>query len=377
MKHLDLAFIGLGAAAMGLAAQLQQRNSALSAVFIEPNAPTRNDRTWCGWATQPHPFSHLATQRWTQWRVSHAGDVITQQSSELAYEMLQAGVVRDYSLKLINAQPHWETRLDAALATAEQTDTGWRLHLDSGEVINARWVLDARPSPMTLTRPWLWQSFVGVELECANSIDTSTVGLMDFCDDPQPLLSFVYSLPMTAHRCLIEYTRFSPKRADEAELRARLTQWCAEQGLADAQVMRREAGHLPMAPVPADAKDQWLRVGAAGGSLRPATGYAFHAIQTWASACADALERTGAPIVPKRARHRDGLDGIFLEALWDDTRAPATLFMRLFQRTPAAALARFLMSRPRALDTLAVLWALPKARMLAAAFRYLRQRVGI
>ncbi len=374
MKPFDLAFIGLGAAAMSLVTRLADSHYSGRVALIEPVPDPGDDRTWCGWPMNDHPFSHRATRRWSQWAVSNARDEVTAGSREISYEMLRSSDVRSVAMTAIAGRDDWVLLAGRALADARQSGDGWRLILDDQSEVDARFVLDARPPTLSLRRPWVWQSFVGVEVSGPRMGDADQVRLMDFVDDGQPVASFFYELPIDPHRRLIEFTRFTPTPADPAEMRQQVDRLINHRGWQHARVIRTEQGHLPMAPIPAYNRDQWIRIGTAGGSMRPATGYAFHAIQHWADGAAAALLEGHSPPPPARHGWLDWLDGVFLESLWDDPATASDRFIQLFRRVPPDALSRFLMARGHPLDTLKVLNSLPVAPMVAAAWRHTRRR---
>ena len=374
MKSFNLAFVGLGAAAMSLATRLAQSPYVGRVAFIEPVPDPGDDRTWCGWPMSDHPFSHRATRRWSQWAVSNARDEVTAGSREMPYEMLRSSDVRSVAMAAIAGRDDWVLLAGRALADARKTEDGWRLTLDDQSEVEAHWVLDARPPKLNLSRPWVWQSFVGAEISGPRMGDPDQVRLMDFVDDAQPVASFFYELPIDPRRRLIEFTRFTPTPADPAEMREQVDGLIRRRGWQNARVIRTEQSHLPMAPIPGYDRDQWVRIGTAGGSMRPATGYAFHAIQHWADGAAAALLEGRSPPAPTRPGWLDWLDGVFLESLWAGPATASDQFVQLFRRVPSDALSRFLMARGRPLDTLKVLNSLPVAPMVAAAWRHTRRR---
>lgn len=375
MKPYDLAFIGFGAAAMSLIARLAQADWPGSLVVIEPEAIERNDRTWCGWGPNQHPFSDQLTQTWSRWAVSQAQASITREAPETPYEMLHAGVVRERTRAMIEARSDWACLANRALAHSHAiADHGWQLSLNTGEQISAQWVLDARPPALSLKRPWLWQSFLGVEVKGPNFQNNDTVRLMDFVDANTPWPTFFYELPISANHRLIELTQFVPEPSDMNALQIALDDELKRRGIDQSAIIRQESGHLPMAPIAHYNHDQWLRIGAAGGSMRPATGYAFHSIQRWAQACAHTLLTQQQPTAPQRSQLLDWLDGVFLESLWRRPEQASQRFVTLFEQTPPAALTRFLMGRASGLDIARVLLALPKGPMIRAAIAHTLRR---
>ena len=375
MKHFDIALIGLGAATMSLAVRLVAQGYPGQVVIIEPREYPSDDRTWCGWRLAEHPFTAQATRTWSTWAVSQAGESVVRGSDRTPYEMLRASAVQSQALDAIATRPDWALLAGRSLQSASADNQPWTLELDNGSSIIADRVFDSRPPALTLERPWVWQSFVGRELVGPGLTDDSPVRLMDFLDDEAPLLTFVYELPIAPGRRLIELTRFAPQRPSLSALGAQLDGILADRGLANHAIDREESSHLPMAPIAPYNREGWMRVGTAGGSMRPATGYAFHGIQRWADQCADDLMAGRPPCAPSRRRTMDWLDGVFLESLWRHTPAGSAgkPFVQLFDRTPAEAMVRFLMSRPHISDIAHILRSLPPTPMLRAALAHSRQ----
>ncbi len=370
MKTFDLAFIGLGAASLSLATRLANNGYGGSAVFIDPAPEAVDERTWCGWGLIDHPYQAALTRQWHCWRVGSAAAMSRSGHPDIPYEMLRGSAVRRLSMQSIASRRDWEVLTPAAVMAEKREQGTWCLELDDGSTVQAKMVLDSRPPRLSLQRPWLWQSFYGIEIKGEDFGADDCVNLMELVEDDAPLVNFFYELPITRDQRLIEFTRFTPEKPDMEDLKARVEQRLAERGWQQAQVVRTEQGHLPMAPIAAQTHEQWIAIGTAGGSMRPATGYAFHAIQSWADEAAGQLMAGTPPSPPSRSRILDWLDGVFLESLWLEPEAAAGRYRQLFEKTPPAALTRFLMSRPRPIDILKVLLALPVSPMLRAAWHH-------
>ena len=370
MKPADLVFVGLGAAAMSLVTRLAHGGFPGRILIIEPHPQREDDRTWCGWGPSRHPFRMAITRCWHRWAVSAGTTEVITGHRDTPYEMLRSSDVAAIAGQAIDERSDWSLLSGRSLVSAERLANHWRLVLDNGDAIEARQVMDARPPRLTMQRPWVWQSFFGMELTGQDFGADDTLRLMDFVADAPQLTGFFYELPIARDRRLVEFTHFSPQPADDEALRHRVEALVRERGWHAAAVVRSESGHLPMAPIPPYAQSGWMRIGTAGGSMRPATGYAFHAIQQWADTAAHALCTGRSAPPPRRAAYLDWLDGVFLESLWQAPAHAGERFAALFRNTPADALARFLMARPTRADTIKVLRALPVRPMLRAAWHY-------
>jgi lycopene beta-cyclase len=260
-----------------------------------------------------------------------------------------------------------DLRLGVAAHELTAVNGGVLVQTDAGPII-ARRVIDTRPRR---TRALLYQCFSGVELEHGGALahtNPQAVGLMTRMRSHADGLAFVYVLPLSPTRALVEWTRFSPVPIAEKVLIAERDAELVAMGLADATVVRDEGGILPMGRMdaPEPTAEGVVHAGIAGGALRDASGYAFLRIQNWAMECAKALARgeapAGHPPEPWMRRH---MDRIFLQAVRAHPQRTADYFMAMAARVAPARLLRFLTDRARPSDLASIIASLPVLPFLA------------
>ena len=150
--------------------------------------------------------------------------------------------------------------------------------LATGEVLNARLVIDARggvPSGI----PFGWQTFLGQELELEHDHDVSKPVLMDATVPQAGGFRFMYLLPWSARRLLVEDTLYGDEpRIDAAECRRRIAAHVGRHGWRVRQVVREEQGALPI-PLSGSGHAFWpddtIRIGVRAGLFHPTTGYSL------------------------------------------------------------------------------------------------------
>jgi lycopene beta-cyclase len=128
------------------------------------------------------------------------------------------------------------------------------------------------------------------------------------------------------------------------------------------ETISNESGVIPMTTAPFDAwpSPRIVRIGTAGGHVKPSSGYAFLAVQRFVRVFAPRVVSAllaGECAEPPAARspRTTALDTIFLSYLRSrPERAPDT-FYRLFERVPPAVLARFLSDTGTLADDLTVM----------------------
>jgi lycopene beta-cyclase len=131
-----------------------------------------------------------------------------------------------------------------------------------------------------------YQKFVGVEVELERPSSEDIPVLMDATVSQNDGYRFVYLLPFSPTRWLIEDTYFSAHPAlDASEPRRRIAEYLDERGWKVASLLREEQGVLPMPwrgpPVQVDARGPILG-GYQGGWFHPATGYSAPIAIRWA-----------------------------------------------------------------------------------------------
>jgi len=382
-EDFDLVILGGGCAGLSLAVALAAHGERCPrTLVIEPRTEYTNDRTWCYWDDRS-TASHCPVQKsWQSMRLAYGGRRVSLDCGTTPYRMLAARDFYAMAQSAIARQPKIELRQGiSALGEPSRNGDVWRLRSSAGQV-TARSVVDTRPA-RTPRRDGavLWQSFYGQEIECSAAVfDPSSLDLMDFLEPDPRHVAFVYVLPISSTRALVEVTVFGAAPLERRELGGMLEAAIAERvGPASFTTLRREHGILPMGLVDAPRQSPGcVKVGVMAGGARDSTGYAYQRIQQWAGECARALVLRGRPVA-----HRPDpwplrwMDRIFLEVLRTDPSRGGSLFFSLFSHTDPARVIRFLSGRADAIDSLRVIAAMPVAPFARAAIALARRRGGL
>ncbi len=394
----DIAIIGGGLAGLSLAARLAApRFQHLRVIVLEPRAQYVRDRTWCYWADgkaknsanrpQPHPFQAAVAIRWPSWEVmcGEAGassyEAITN-TGQHCYEMIPADRFYDYAERLIASTAHVKllkgVTVTAAVNKLDQVD----IDTSIGK-IRARLVFDSRPPAALSNTAWI-QRFQGFELEAdAPIFAVNCATLMDFsvttkADSQAGRVHFIYVLPLSDRRALVEDTWFAPveDQCDDVDYQGQIKGYLKGRfGLENYRVLHREQGALPMDPElqPSRTPGRIIKIGAGGGMARASSGYAFFETQRACDAIAEKL------VMPHVLAHDFQLprwrgnvsywmDAVFLRVLKQYPALAPKIFFDLFANVPPDALARFLSGVATPLDVVRVVSACPKIPFLKAAF---------
>jgi lycopene beta-cyclase len=250
-------------------------------------------------------------------------------------------------------------------------------------VLSGDLVIDARgPVPSAAREPFRagYQKFVGLEVELTRDGPWSVPLLMDATVPQHDGFRFMYVLPFSARRVLIEDTRYSDTPDLDRETCERaILGYATRNGASVARVLRREEGALPLplgvarawphvAPDVEEraAREQPLQIGYRGGFFHAVTGYSLAQATRVALAVASAntpedarkaVARIARSLAPQ---HRLGrlLNRLMFDALPDESRWRA--FAR-FYRLPERTIARFYASQSTWTDQARVLVGRPPA----------------
>lgn len=348
-RPFDHVLVGGGLANTLIALALAKAGRGARVALVERGATLGGNHLWC----------------------FHAGDVTTDDAKALVDPLVASRWdgydVRFPSYERTVDEPYAAVssdKLDAvARATLEAAGTklflgrsttavrGHEVDLDDGTTLCGEAVLDGR-GPETLARSSRsgWQKFVGLELRIDPARMPARPVVMDARVDQTDGYRFVYVLPLSRDRVLVEDTVFSDDPALDRDLfRARALAYAARTGLISgaAVIDREEEGVLAM-PLALEPQRVGLplRTGYGGGWFHPTTGYSFPCAVRLALHVAKTPvhDLAGRDLVALRREHdAQQRYALLLNRLLFAAAEPAlrfTIFER-FYRLPAPVVRRF------------------------------------
>ncbi|MEM6802479.1 MAG: lycopene cyclase family protein, partial [Bacteroidota bacterium] len=149
-------------------------------------------------------------------------------------------------------------------------------------------------------RSGIKQHFLGQWIETEEDVfDPRKMRLMDFSVQKQAPVQFVYVLPVSPRKALIEYTVFSKSIWDKARYKKEIKNYLGETyGISQFELREEESGVIPMCPetFPRFTEGRIVHIGSAGGLTKASTGYTFHRIIEDSKAIVKSMAEHGRPI---------------------------------------------------------------------------------
>ncbi|GAA3998576.1 lycopene cyclase family protein [Hymenobacter fastidiosus] len=390
MKYdFDYVIVGGGAAGLSLAYHISQepRLAGQRVAIIEPETEARHDRTWRFWSDEPGPYDAIIAHQWGQFIFRTPHETRRIDLGEYRYRMLRSQDFYQFVQQALAARPAQFQRITGRVeALREQADgIGIMATLTDGRCWRARYAFDSR-LPRLMPRParyrYLQQHFLGWEIETDQDVfDVSAVQFMDFDVAQQQQVRFVYSLPLSPRRALVEFTVFSPESLPKAEYEAALHDYLARRLPGQPyRILAEEGGSIPMTdhPLPARVSAHVLNLGTRAGRSKPSTGYTFARIQRHSARLVESLAATGHPPADPTGDQWQFhvFDALLLDIMQRRGETVRDIFGQLFAHNPISRIFRFLDERTSWAENLQVMQSVTPWPFLRSIGHVLRGRPG-
>jgi len=316
----DVLLVGAGLSTAILALRLAQLPDPPRVVILERSTAPFGDKTWSLQATDISDADRawLSPAFLAQWPRQAVRFPDLDRELATGYVSLSSATLRD----AVTRTARTELRIDSAAIEVDADG----VTLADGSRLTARCVIDARGHGPDPAMRLAYQKFVGWTVETATPHGIAHPVIMDATVPQIDGFRFVYLLPFSETRILIEDTRYSDyDDLDEAAIDATIQAYADDKGWHIAEVAHRESGVLPIT-LAFDRKGFWAdagevpRLGMRAGLFHATTGYSLPDAVRAANLVAGAWPADSAALARRLHRHAR-------------RRAPVQAFYRFLNRT--------------------------------------------
>ncbi|MBO0663674.1 lycopene beta-cyclase CrtY [Jiella sp. MQZ9-1] len=272
---LDIAFVGGGLANGLIAWRLAQARPDLTIAIFEAGPALGGNHTWSFHAGDLTAAEHA----WMQPFISYAWDdnevrfPNRRKHLGTGYCSVTSERFREVLASRLAGRIHCKAFVRAVTPTA--------LEFEAGPPVTAGAVIDGRGHAESPHMRLGFQKFLGQEIAMTAPHGVARPVIMDATVPQSDGYRFVYLLPLTATRLLIEDTYYADGAdLDRARLAASIAAYVAAHGWQAAEILREEEGILPIA-IDGDIAAFWAdkqgvaASGLAAGLFHPTTGYSL------------------------------------------------------------------------------------------------------
>lgn len=346
-KPYHFAIIGAGAAGLQLALALAEDPffNDKRILIVDKAIKNRNDKTWCFWEMGRGKWDHLIQHSWKKGMFYGLTTTTPLNFAPYRYKMLRAIDFYTYATEKIRALPnfHWikEEVLELETAANVQLKTE-KLTYAAELVFDSRMTNDWENDTKSLK---LYQHFRGWRIKTKDPIfDPSSFTMMDYRLSFKDSCSFAYVLPFSETEALIEYTFFTPNLEGREAYDELLTAYINDiLKIKEYTIEEIEEGVIPMTNYDFSKhhQAQIIKIGTAGGWVKPSTGYSFANAGKEVARMVDAI-KNGKPLTVKGKKRFKWYDNTVLDVLQDKNHLGPQLFTALYTRNPTPRLLSFL-----------------------------------
>ncbi len=377
---------GAGMAGLSLAFYLNQNPhfKDKSILIIDREEKNTNDHTWCFWEKERSPYEEIITQKWKGVWFHGTGNFSQFLDLEdYTYKMIRGIDFYHYIIPILQKNPNISFLQADVLEVTEIVKT------NKGEFQASEFVFDSsyRSKYNNPNYHNMLQHFKGWVIETTKpAFKVNEPTLFDFRTEQRNELRFVYVLPHSETKALIEFTIFSDNLITDAEYEFYLKKYIEEtlkigeyQIKSDEyQISETEFGIVPMSDEPHEISPvkKVIRIGTSGGYVKASTGYSFQRSQRFLQKLVKSLENNQTLDNGLKLNVWKGfLDTVLLNVMLKNRTPQDEIFTRLFKYNSPVKVLKFLDEDTSFFEDITLINTVPKPPFIKAAWEVILKKI--
>jgi lycopene beta-cyclase len=402
----DLVFLGGGCATLSLLTRVIESGACRNKRFliIDSSDKKSNDRTWCFWEKGTGYFEKLVHHEWEKLDFKQSSFSGSLDMGGYRYKMIRGIDFYEYCLQVLRSSGQVDFLQDKITDwCVEKTDyRGEKAHsaggvhtVGDGEMlfltgkktgkasVKTDIIFNSIPPDLGKKQPGtvnLLQHFKGVIVESDQfNFDPHRATLMDFRVSQAEGTTFIYVLPLSRNKALVEYTLFTADLLSAEQYNQGIADYITMYlGVSDYKIVEEEFGIIPMT----SQQFPWytngaFNIGTAGGQTKGSSGYTFQFIQKRSAQIAALLQsntdwsklKSTLLQLHGEAERFHFYDRVLLNVLAANYYPGDQVFATLFEKNPAHRVFQFLDNETNLLKELQIISSLPTWPFLKAALK--------
>ena len=275
MERFDYIICGGGASGLLLSNALlsDKHFNDKKILIIEKDSKTDNDKTFGFWNDKESVLDNIVFKEWeyAEFRDSNSHNSFL--LSPYKYKMIKSNEFYLYIGDKISKASNF-TYLNSTVNEIDKVNN--KVKTDDGE-FSSSIIFSSIYNEVSFKKyPLLKQHFIGWTIETKNeNFDDNKITFMDFSVDQKDEIRFMYILPFSKNKALIEYTLFSGEIINDDEYEKEIKAYLKKKNILNYSIVEKEKGMIPMTCYPffENNTDTYFQIGTAGGWSKPSTGY--------------------------------------------------------------------------------------------------------
>ena len=356
MERFDYIICGGGASGLLLSNALlsDKHFNDKKILIIEQDSKTDNDKTFGFWNDKESVLDNIVFKEWeyAEFRDSNSHNSFL--LSPYKYKMIKSNEFYLYIGDKISKASNF-TYLNSTVNEIDQVNN--TVKTNDGE-FSSKIIFSSIYNEVSFKKyPLLKQHFIGWTIETKDeSFDDNKITFMDFSVDQKDEIRFMYILPFSKNKALIEYTLFSGEIINDDEYEKEIKTYLKKKNILNYSIVEKEKGMIPMTCYPffENNTDTYFQIGTAGGWSKPSTGYTIKNSIEKIDIIINSLKQNK-PLSKIRFKNRFWYyDLLFLDVLIASKGKGSQVFSDLFKNNDPIKIFKFLDEKTSVMEELSI-----------------------
>ena len=356
MERFDYIICGGGASGLLLSNALLSDKyfNDKKILIIEKDSKTDNDKTFGFWNDKESVLDNIVFKEWeyAEFRDSNSHNSFL--LSPYKYKMIKSNEFYLYIGDKISKASNF-TYLNSTVNEIDKVNN--KVKTDDGE-FSSSIIFSSIYNEVSFKKyPLLKQHFIGWTIETKNeNFDDNKITFMDFSVDQKDEIRFMYILPFSKNKALIEYTLFSGEIINDDEYEKEIKAYLKKKNILNYSIVEKEKGMIPMTCYPffENNTDTYFQIGTAGGWSKPSTGYTIKNSIEKIEIIINSLKQNK-PLSKIRFKNRFWYyDLLFLDVLIASKGKGSQVFSDLFKNNDPIKIFKFLDEKTSVMEELSI-----------------------
>ena len=342
-------------------------------LLLDRSPKNKNDRTWCFWEKENGLFEPIVHHHWRSIQFKSSQFSSTLDIAPYTYKMIRGIDFYDHVMQYAKGFSNVEFRYENVISV--HSENGQAIAITDQQIYTADYIFNSilfeKPA-IVKAEHYLQQHFKGWMIETKEPIfDSAIATFMDFTIYQKNGTEFMYVLPISSTKALVEYTLFTEDLLTQEAYSATLKEYISSTlKINDYTIEQEEFGIIPMTNHRFKKHDgNIVNIGIAGGAAKGSSGYAFQFIQKRTKNIVQSLLRSNHPFTNTSMAEKKFhfYDSILLNVLIRKRMKGDKIFSNIFSKVKPTNILRFLDNESDLLIDLQIINSLPTAPFLSGA----------
>ncbi len=378
-SHFDYVIVGNGLAGLQLALKLSSDSyfDGVKIALIDPLSKTKNDKTWSFWEKHSTPWDNLTEKEWPQASFITKSKEISLNLHPYRYKTIRSIDFYKFSRSVLSQKSNVIFITDTVTSIQETIDL---VQITTkSETYTSAHVFDSRVpdsfNNLENKSIRLTQHFKGYVIDVSSNVfNDNNLVMMDYRLKDGGQTTFMYVLPFSKRKALIEFTYFTEQLVEESVYDTFIKTYIKDYLKIDKyHITETETGQIPMSTFRFEKfnTSKITKIGTGGGWVKASTGYSFKHTEKKVTQIINNIKLNRIPSFKLFKSKYKFYDKVFLKVLKDENSKGEWVFQQLYSKNSIQSIFRFLDEESTLIDELKIMWSLLSWRFLKAFFKTL------